>query len=132
VILPRPVTGLENDCDETSSINSDDLLHPDELFSGIWKRSDAESCEALVAHKTMDNGSETSSATSKVRGIGVPGESHPDVADDGRNDEISPDYRYKNSWEESGRINASLSLPTIASRPISRSSIKREMASSYR
>lgn len=90
--LPRPgsVTGLGNDCDETSSINSDDLLHPDELFSRIWKRSDTESCEASVAYKTVDNGSETSSATSKVRGIGVPGESHPNVAYDGRNGEISP------------------------------------------
>ncbi|RDH26737.1 hypothetical protein BDQ94DRAFT_164233 [Aspergillus welwitschiae] len=84
------VTGLENDCDETSSINSDDLLHPDELFSRIWRRSDAESCEASLAHKTVDNGSETSSATSKVRGIGVPGESHPNVAGNGRNGQISP------------------------------------------
>ncbi|KKK19948.1 hypothetical protein ARAM_007591 [Aspergillus rambellii] len=67
VILPRPgsVTGLENDCDETSSINSDDLLHPDELFSRIPTRSDTDSCEASVAHKTMDSGSETSSAISK-------------------------------------------------------------------
>ncbi|GLA78953.1 hypothetical protein AtubIFM55763_001118 [Aspergillus tubingensis] len=88
VNLPGPgsVTGHENDRDETSSINSDDLLHPDELFSRIWKRSDDESCEASLAHKTVDNGSETSSATSKVRGIGVPGERHPNVADDGRND----------------------------------------------
>ncbi|GKZ75217.1 hypothetical protein AnigIFM60653_002609 [Aspergillus niger] len=38
----------------------------------------------------MDNGSEKSSATSKVRGIGVPGESLSDVAGDGRNGEISP------------------------------------------
>ncbi|RDH26293.1 hypothetical protein BDQ94DRAFT_164598 [Aspergillus welwitschiae] len=84
------VTGLEDDCDETSSINSDDLLHPDELFSRIPTRSDTDSCEASVAHKNMDSGSETSSAASKVRGISVPGESQPDVADDGRSGEISP------------------------------------------
>ncbi len=100
VILPRPDTipGLENECDKTSSIDSDgdDLPHPDKLFSWIWNNSDAESCKASAALQNVDDRpclDETSSTTSEGRCIGLSCESLPgdaDDADDDRNDDIHP------------------------------------------
>ncbi|KKK14495.1 hypothetical protein AOCH_007112 [Aspergillus ochraceoroseus] len=84
---------LESDCDETGSINTDELPHPDTLFSWVWNNHGAGIREASVATRSVDDRSchdETSSSTSEVCEISLSCESRPSDADDSGNDDNGP------------------------------------------